>query len=63
MRPTARWGSCSAQARANTGAGRSIWGLPRWRLGGGRAAVACAWRAQERQGERGAEVGEAEGDA
>jgi hypothetical protein len=50
MRPTARRGSCSTQAHANTGTGRSIWGLPRRRLGGGRAAVARAWRAQETPG-------------
>jgi hypothetical protein len=47
MRPTARRGSCSTQAHANTGTGRSIWGLPRQRLGGGRAAVASAGDARE----------------
>jgi hypothetical protein len=56
MRPLALRGSCSAQACANTRTGRLIWGLPRRRPGGGRAAVARAWRAQEtlgREGRRG----------
>jgi hypothetical protein len=50
MRPLAPRGSCSAQTRASTRTGRSAWGLPRRRLGGGRAAVARAWRAQETPG-------------
>jgi hypothetical protein len=56
MRPIAPRGSCSAQARTNTRIGRSVWSLPWRRLGGGRAAVARAWRAQEtpeREGSRG----------
>jgi hypothetical protein len=61
MRPTAQWGSCSAQARANTGTGRSIWGLPRRRLGGGRAAAARAWRAQETPGREGSRGGRGRG--
>jgi hypothetical protein len=46
MRPLASRGSSSAIARASTRTGRSVWGLPRRRLGGGQAAVARAWRAQ-----------------
>jgi hypothetical protein len=55
MRTLAPRGSCSAQACANTRIGRSVWSLPRRRLGGGRATVARAWRAQEtprREGSR-----------
>jgi hypothetical protein len=55
-RPLAPRGSSSAQARANARTGRLVWSLPRRQLGGGRAAVACAWRAQEtprREGSRG----------
>jgi hypothetical protein len=39
-------GSSSAHARANAKPGCSVWSLPRRQLGGGRAAVARAWRAQ-----------------
>jgi hypothetical protein len=61
MQPTARWGSGSTQARANTGAGHSIWGSPRRRLGGGRAAVVRAWRVQEMPGREGSRSGEGKG--
>jgi hypothetical protein len=57
MHPLALRGSCSARARASTRTGRSVWGLPRQRLGGGRAAVACAWRAQETPGREGSRGG------
>jgi hypothetical protein len=53
MRALALRGSGSAQACAKTRAGLLIWSLPRRRLGGGRAAVACAWRAQEKPGREG----------
>jgi hypothetical protein len=63
MRPTARWGSCSAQARANTGLGARFGACH----GGGSVAAERRWRARgerrRRQGERRAEVGKAEGDA
>jgi hypothetical protein len=36
-------------------------GLPRRRLGGGRAATACAWRAQKRPGEKRSRGGEGRG--
>jgi hypothetical protein len=63
MRPTARWGGGSTQARANTGARHSIWSSPRRRLGGGRAAVVRAWRVQEMPGREGSRSGEGKDDA
>jgi hypothetical protein len=63
MRPAARWGCCRAQARANTGLGARQGACH----GGGSVAAERRRRARgERrrgQGERGAEVGEVEGDA
>jgi hypothetical protein len=61
MRPLVPRGSCCAQARTNMRIGRSVWSLPRRRLGGGRAAVARAWRAQETPGREGSRVGRGRG--
>jgi hypothetical protein len=45
-RPLAPRVNSSAQSRANAKLGRSVWSLPQRQLGGGRAVVARAWRAQ-----------------